>query len=672
MQVGVEIGGTFTDLVAYDNEGNITNCKVFSTPESPEKGALDALKAWGGEMKNVEVLIHGSTVATNAVLERKGASTLFLTTKGFKDILEIQRHERTMVYDLFYKKSDPLVSRNFVLEIDERIAADGSIIHNLSGLNDLIKQINLLIKNENIVSIAIALINSYKNTVHEKKLAKYLSEKVPNIPITLSSEILPEFREYERANTTVMSAYLRPVIEKYMKKLENGLSRMGFNGDLHIMQSNGGIFPISAAQKKAVNVILSGPAAGVVGAIKIASLAGYKNILTLDMGGTSTDVCLVKDKEPLVTNDNQIDGLPIRVPMINIITIGAGGGSIAWRDEGGMLKVGPQSSGAYPGPASYNKGGQLPTVTDANLLRGLLRSNKFFGGKLKLEVKLARNSITELSKKLDMDPHTLSEGICKVANSNMMSAIRLATIEHGHDPRDFTIVAFGGAGGLHACHLAEELEIGRVLIPNNPGLLSAYGLSVSNFKRSYVQTELNTTKKISKKKLHDEFEKLKNIGKDELSKYRISQEKLKIVPSLDLRYIGQNLDINIEVCLDDLSKNGLKNPINDFHKAYKNRCGHSFPEEDIELVNYRLNFIVPRVLPVEKKSIVKQDISKEKGEIYQNNKWIKCAYLKRSSLPVGFLTSGPVVIEEPTATTFVPGGWNLKVDQNFNLIIKKK
>ena len=312
------------------------------------------------------------------------------------------------------------------------------------------------------------------------------------------------------------------------------------------------------------------------------------------------------------------------------------------------------------------------TVTDANLLRGLLRSNKFFGGKLKLEVKLARNSITELSKKLDMDPHTLSEGICKVANSNMMSAIRLATIEHGHDPRDFTIVAFGGAGGLHACHLAEELEIGRVLIPNNPGLLSAYGLSVSNFKRSYVQTELNTTKKISKKKLHDEFEKLKNIGKDELSKYRISQEKLKIVPSLDLRYIGQNLDINIEVCLDDLSKNGLKKPINDFHKAYKNRCGHSFPEEDIDLVNYRLNFIVPRVLPVEKKSIVKQDISKEKGEIYQNNKWIKCAYLKRSSLPVGFLTSGPVVIEEPTATTFVPGGWNLKVDQNFNLIIKKK
>ena len=672
MQVGVEIGGTFTDLVAYDNEGNITNCKVFSTPESPEKGALDVLHAWGGDMKKVEVLIHGSTVATNAVLERKGASTLFLTTKGFKDILEIQRHERTMVYDLFYKKSDPLVSRNLVLEIDERIAADGSIIQNINGLNDVIKKIKYLIKNENIVSIAIALINSYKNTIHENKLANYLSEKVPNIPITLSSEILPEFREYERANTTVMSAYLRPVIEKYMKKLENGLSRMGFNGDLHIMQSNGGIFPISAAQQKAVNVILSGPAAGVVGAIKIASLAGYENILTLDMGGTSTDVCLVKDKEPLVTNDNQIDGLPIRVPMLKIITIGAGGGSIAWRDEGGMLKVGPQSSGANPGPASYNKGGQLPTVTDANLLRGLLRSNKFFGGKLKLEVKLARNSITELSKKLDMDPHTLSEGICKVANSNMMSAIRLATIEHGHDPRDFTIVAFGGAGGLHACHLAEELEIGRVLIPNNPGLLSAYGLSVSNFKRSYVQTELNTTKKIPKKKLHDEFEKLKNIGKDELSKYRISQEKLKIVPSLDLRYIGQNLDINIEVCLDDLSKNGFKKPINDFHKAYKDRCGHSFPEEDIELVNYRLMFIVPRVLPVEKKSIVKQDISKEKGEIYQNNKWIKCAYLKRSSLPVGFLTSGPVVIEEPTATTFVPGGWNLKVDKNFNLIIKKK
>ena len=492
VRVGVEIGGTFTDLVAIDDDGTLSTCKVLSVPPSPAEGALAALDTWGERLDGVEVLVHGSTIATNTVLERTGATTALVVTEGFRDVLEIQRHERTRVYDLYYRKAVPIVPRHLVLEVDERIAADGSVVRPLGDTGRLLGELGRLIEEEHVESVTVVLLNSYRNAMHEEALGRAIRDRFPQVPVSTSVEVLPQFREYERASTTVMSAYLKPVIQRYMDTLRDGLSARAFDGDLHIMQSNGGIFPVAAAQQQAVNVILSGPAAGVVGATRVAAAAGYRNIITLDMGGTSTDVCLVHDGTPRTTVESHIDGLPIVVPMVEIITVGAGGGSIAYVDPGGMLKVGPASAGADPGPSCYGRGGVEPTVTDANVLCGLIRPAKFFGGNLRLRSDLASTALSHLAGALDMEPGALAEGIVRVANSNMMDAIRLASLERGHDPRDYALVAFGGAGGLHACSLAEDLEIGTVLVPRHPGLLSAYGLLVSDFRREFVRTELTS------------------------------------------------------------------------------------------------------------------------------------------------------------------------------------
>lgn len=669
MRVGVEIGGTFTDLVTVDDDGNVTTCKVLSTPKAPADGALNALRESGKPMKDVEVLIHGSTVATNAVLERRGAVTGLITTKGFRDVLEIQRHERYRVYDLYYQKTVPLVPRYLVLEVEERIAADGAIIQPLQNTKELANAIGKLINEEDLASLAVVLLNSYKNPVHEATLGEMLRIKFPQIPLTLSTEVLPEFREYERASTTVMSAYLKPVIQHYMETFESGLSNMGFSGDLHIMQSNGGIFPINAAQQQAVNVILSGPAAGVVGAAYVAEAAGYSNIITLDMGGTSTDVCLVQSGKPSITTDNQIDGLPIRVPMVEIITVGAGGGSIAYKDPGGMLKVGPESAGADPGPSCYGKGGNLPTVTDANVVRGMIRPNKFFGGKLPLRTDLANTAISELAGDLGMDTLTLAKGIEKVAGSNMVDAIRLASLERGHDPRDYTLVAFGGAGGLHACNLAEELEIEKVLIPENPGLLSAYGLLVSDFKRGFVQTEMTRGVDIRNDRVIEVFSELEHKGREEFDRFRVSQKGFTLVPSIDMRYLGQDLSLNVEIDLSRIPFEGLKKPIEAFHQDYTRRCGHCFPEAEVEIVNYRLTVVVSRDPPPIRKKTVSGSPSSDVGKLFVDGAFKNCAYYVREQLPAGFSMTGPLVVEEATATTFIPSNWRMEVDSWGNLIL---
>ena len=671
MRVGVEIGGTFTDLVALDGNGNVTTCKVLSTPEAPEQGALNALREWGKPMQDVEVLSHGSTVATNAVLERRGAVTGLITTRGFRDVLEIQRHERYRVYELYYQKEEPLVPRYLVLEVDERMASDGTVVRPLKDTEKLIPVIERMIHDDKIASLAVVLLNSFENPSHEVAIGEVLRNAFPQISLTLSTEVLPEFREYERASTTVMSAYLKPVIQHYMTTMKAGLSDMEFSGDLHIMQSNGGIFPIEAAQQQAVNVILSGPAAGVVGAAYVAEVAGYNNIITLDMGGTSTDVCLVHAGKPSITTDSQISGLPIRVPMVEIITVGAGGGSIAYMDPGGMLKVGPESAGADPGPSCYGKGGSLPTVTDANVLRGLIRSDKFFGGKLQLRIDLAETAISKLADVLKMDTLTLAEGIGKVADSNMVDAIRLASLERGHDPRDYTLVAFGGAGALHACHLAEDLQIQTVLIPENPGLLSAYGLLVSDFKRGFVQTQLTRGADIRKDRVMDVFEELETKGRQEFDQYRVSQKGFTLIPSIDMRYLGQDLALNIGLDLSYVPFEGLKKPIEEFHQAYNRRCGHCFPEAEVELVNYRLTVVVPRDPPPVRRKAVSGSPSSETGELFVNGDYIDCAYLSRKQLPAGFSMAGPLVVEEATATSFIPSNWHMEVDNWGNFILKQ-
>lgn len=671
MRVGIEIGGTFTDYVAMDEVGKITTCKVMSTPKDPADGALNAVRESSVPITQADVLIHGSTVATNAVLERKGAVTSLVTTRGFRDILEIQRHERTRVYELYYQKARPIVPRHLVIEVDERLGADGTVVRPLDGVTAVLDRIAALVREEGVAALAVVLLNSYRNSAHERALGEAIRARFPDVPLTLSCDVLPEFREYERASTTVISGYLKPVIQRYMKTLEGGLSQMGFSGDIHIMQSNGGIFPIAAAQQQAVNVILSGPAAGVVGATYVAEIAGWSNVITLDMGGTSTDVCLVHEGKPLVTTDNEIADLPIRVPMVEIITVGAGGGSIAFKDPGGLLKVGPESAGADPGPSCYGRGGVRPTVTDAHLLCGLIRPDKFFGGKLRLQRNLAESAIAGLAKEFDMDSFVLAEGIIRITNSNMMDVVRLASLERGHDPRDYTLVAFGGAGGLHACHLSEELEIDRILVPENPGLMSAFGLLVSDFRRGFVQTELTKGAEISSSRVLEVYAGLEQKGREEFSQYRVSQSGFTVIPTVDLRYLGQDLPLNIDVDLSRVPTEGLKSTIGAFHKAYERRCGHCFPEGEVEVVNYRMTVVVPRQIPPLRRKKIAGNVTVERGRIFLGGRWIDCQYYDRRTLPSGFSKDGPAVIEEPTATTFVEPGWRFSVDDWGNLILSR-
>ena len=669
VRVGVEIGGTFTDLVAVDENGTISTCKVLSVPSSPAQGALAALDTWGAALDRVEVLVHGSTIATNTVLERTGAKTALIVTMGFRDVLEIQRHERTRVYDLYYQKAIPIVPRHLVLEVDERIAADGSVVRPLEDTGRLMSELRRLTEEEHIESVTVVLLNSYRNPAHEEALGKIVRGDFPRLPVTLSVEVLPQFREYERASTAVMSAYLKPVIQRYMGTLKEGLSRREFDGDLHIMQSNGGIFPVAAAQQQAVNVILSGPAAGVVGATRVSAVAGHRNVITLDMGGTSTDVCLVHDGKPRIAVGNQIDGLPIVVPMVEIITVGAGGGSIAYRDPGGMLKVGPGSAGADPGPSCYGRGGDQPTVTDANVLCGLIRPAEFFGGKLPLRSDLAGAALSGLAVRLNMEAVALAEGIVRVANSNMMDAIRLASLERGHDPRDYTLVAFGGAGGLHACRLAEDLEIGTVLVPRNPGLLSAYGLLVSDFRREFVRTELTRNADVGAARVLDVFADLESQGRREFEQYHVARQGIVLAPSVDLRYLGQELDLNIAVDLSRVERERLHPAVQAFHVAYDRRCGHCFPDAEVEVVNYRLTVTAPNAMPPLRPEQANGSPMREAGEVYANGRWVECAYFERRRLCAGFSASGPMVVEEATATTFVPPGWDAAVDSRGNLVL---
>lgn len=671
MRVGVEIGGTFTDLVALDGHGAISTCKVLSVPSSPAEGALAGLREWGEPLDGVEVLIHGSTIATNTVLERTGAVTALIVTRGFRDVLEIQRHERTRVYDLYYQKAVPIVPRWLVLEVDERIAADGSVVRPLEDTRRVLDDLGKLIEEERVESVTVVLLNSYRNPMHEAALGKAVRARFPELPVTLSVEVLPQFREYERASTTVMSGYLKPVIQRYMDTLQKGLVARAFDGDLHIMQSNGGIFPVAAAQQQAVNVILSGPAAGVVGAARVAATAGCRNIITLDMGGTSTDVCLVHDGEPRVTVDSRIDGLPIVVPMVEIITVGAGGGSIARMDPGGLLKVGPGSAGADPGPSCYGRGGDEPTVTDANVLCGRIRPAQFFGGNLRLRSDLATSALSRLAGNLGMDTVALAEGIIQVANSNMMDAIRLASLERGHDPRDYVLVAFGGAGGLHACSLAEDLEVGTVLVPRNPGLLSAYGLLVSDFRREFVRTELTGAADLKADRVLEVFAGLESQGRREFERYRVSRRGIVPSPSVDLRYVGQDLDLNIPVDLARVATQVLNPAIEEFHQAYDRRCGHCFPDAEVEVVNYRLTVTVPNEAPAMRMDTGVGSPSAEAGEAYTGGRWVECAYFERRRLPPGFSADGPMVVEEATATTFVPPGWNASVDGWGNLMLAR-
>ena len=658
---GVDTGGTFTDIVLLQ-DGKLRVHKVLSTPADPSRAILDGLTQLDA-MRDLRVLVHGSTVATNAVLERRGVLTGLITTAGFRDVLEIGRQTRPKLYDLRVQKVPPLVPRSERVEVLERLNERGEVLISLDE-NSLQAALKTL-QEAGVESIAISLLFSFANPQHEQIVAE--AARSTGAYVSASCEVLPEFREYERTSTVVLNAYVGPLIDRYLARLEQSLPE---SSPLRIMQSNGGSISSTTARREAARTLLSGPAAGVVGAAFVARASGFTRIITLDIGGTSTDVALV-DGRMTETTDGKIGGYPTKLPMIDIHTVGAGGGSIAWFDLGGALRVGPGSAGADPGPAAYGQGGTKATVTDAHVVLQRLIPEAFLGGTMHLHQEQAESAVAEIAERLETSREGAALGMIRIANANMEAAIRVISVERGCDPRDFTLVAFGGAGPLHACELAAALRIPRVLVPMTPGVLSALGMLIADTLKDYVRTIMVPVEQADEV-VHTAMAELEEQGRDDLVREGISSEKIIIERYLDLRYIGQSYELTI------LFEDDMGRATNDFHAAHDRRFGYSDPNERVQVVNVRLKARSLTTHPeLEMQEVVRdavaepimtRDVTFADVDSVMNN---DVPVYERQSLYAGMRLVGPAIITQYDTTTVVPPMWSVQIDAIGNLIIEQ-
>jgi len=677
--IGIDIGGTFTDILLLDR-GRAFFLKVPSTPGRLEEGVMRGLELLrerlGLRLEEVERLVHGSTVATNALLEGKWAPTALITTAGFRDVLEIGRQNRPRIYDLFVERPQPIVPRDLRFEVPERLDSQGRVVRPLD--EGAVKEIAEELSARGVRAVAVSLLFSYANPEHERRIAELLRGRLDGLPITLSSEVLPEFREYERTVTTVINAALRPVIGSYLERLEEGAGRLGFKRGWQIMQSNAGITSSRGAQAQPVKLILSGPAAGVMGAKAVGERAGFPNLITLDMGGTSCDLSLIRDGRITITTEGEIGGYPIKVPMVDIHTIGAGGGSIAWIDKGGALRVGPQSAGAEPGPACYGRGGREPTVTDAHLVLGRLDPRRPLGGLAEFDLEGARRAISErIAKPLGLSLEEAAQGILAVAEANMERAIRVISVERGHDPREFVLLAFGGAGPLHGAGLAAALGIPKVLIPGMAGVLSALGLLETDLAHDYVQSIVREVDRLDPDELNALYEALKEKGRRELLGEGVAEGLIRYQPSVDLRYLGQSYELNLGLPQPDhpLTREGLKRLVERFHEHHLQVYGHAAPGEPVELVNLRLRAIglMERIeLEWDRRGDLEGAERPPRPVHFPGVGWVKTKVFEREALPAGFALSGPAIIEGEESTALLPPGTRASIDPFGNLIIDVK
>lgn len=670
MRVGIEVGGTFTDLVMSDGK-NIKTAKVPSTPASPDEGAMLAIKAAGLKLDEISELIHGSTVATNAVLERKGGRVCFFVTQGTKDLLLIQRHDRRAIYDLQYQKPSPVVPRHHTYEINERIAADGKIVTDLDSevTSNLVKDI---LEQENFDSVAICFLHSYLNPIHERALSDIISALYPEMPITCSCDVAREFREYERASTTTLAAYVQPVVAGYINRFSEELARRGFQGKFSIMQSNGGRMPAAAITKNAITALFSGPAAGVVGAIRGKGSTPYTDIITLDMGGTSTDVALVSNDQAELTPMTMIDGLPVKTPVVDIVTVGAGGGSIAWVDDGGLLRVGPQSAGATPGPACYGRGGKLPTVTDAHLVRGTLQADSFLGGKMSVDLAAASHVIGEIAKKFNVELAEMADNIIRVAEANIVRAIQQVSTERGSDPREFALVPYGGAGPLHAARVAEDLNIDTVVVPPNAGVLSASGLLLSDYVHYRSQTKRLLLNEKNLNSIKSNISSLTTEAKEYLMKLGIQTNK-KIETSLEMRYVGQAFEVPVQLTETDVRNISLTLLQKRFTGAHHKIFEFSKPEGDpVEIISIRVGAgeKTPEFVVKHDNEDIDIDPNISKVDIVERGILSETTTLSRTDL-TGRTVSGPVLVRDESSTVYVPFGWQVRLDEFYNIVLKR-
>ncbi|HEX3040486.1 MAG TPA: hydantoinase/oxoprolinase family protein [Solirubrobacterales bacterium] len=659
MLLGVDVGGTFTDAVLLDG-GAVHTAKVPTTPREESLGVMRAVEAVleraGAEAADVEIFAHGMTVGTNALLEERGARTALVATRGFADLLEIGRQDRPQLYRLCTPKPAPLVERALRFEARERVGPDG-VVEPLAAEES--ERLAAAIEASGAEAVAICLLFSYLDPGHEQRLAEHLRRRLPGVHVSVSHEVLPRFREYERCSTTVIDAYLTPLLGRYLGELGGAAEEAGLPQPL-VMRSSGGVAPAEEASRAGAWSVLSGPAGGAVGAGLLAQLSGDGDALGFDMGGTSCDVCVVEGGEVRRTDSREIDGRPIQLPMVDVHTVGAGGGSIGWRDPGGALRVGPRSAGADPGPACYGRGGSEPTVTDANLLLGNLAGDSQLAGGVELDSVAAERAIGGLASSLDLDPLETAAGILRVANQEMVRALRVVTVERGVDPRGFALLPFGGAGPMHAAAIAAELGIETILCPRAGGVLSALGLCASERRRDTARTVMLSGDDLSAERIAAEVAAMvaeTGAGLGEEAEARVTYK---------LRYAGQAFELPVEGPVDPEPAELVEG----FERAHEERYGHRDPAGEVVLVDVELALVVPGPAP---RPVAAAEDAVESGSrrVFFDGEWAETAVL-RGEPAAGSEAEGPVVFELPEATFVVPPGWATAVDEHGTIVARRR
>jgi N-methylhydantoinase A len=671
-RVSADIGGTFTDLVFFDVlTGQYQEGKTLTTPKDLSDAVIKGLGEKIKDYSEIDFFVHGTTQGLNAFLERRGVKVALITTKGFRDVYEIGRGNRSAMYSTSFRKPQPLIKRMDAFEVEERVLFDGSIQTPLRKGN--VKEIAEIIKQKGYASVAVCLINAYANPIHEIEIGKILEEILPGVSISLSHLVAPEWREYERTSTTILNAYIAPIVQRYLDLLEDRMKQNGFHKNVHIMQSGGGVITAGIAKESPIQTLLSGPVGGAVGNKSISEIMDYKNLIGVDMGGTSYDVSMVIDGRPDVSAETKLEGFPILVPMINIYTIGAGGGSIAWI-EGGGLRVGPTSAGADPGPACYGGGGTQPTITDANVVLGRINPDGFLGGGMLLDKEAAMTATKKIADQLGLGVIETAEGICKIADAKMADAIRQLTVRKGIDPREFVLVAFGGAGPMHACLTAEELDIETILVPEMPGIFSAWGMLQSDIRQDAVRTAKRRVDRIAAVEINDIYDGMITKVAALLVKQQINEDRVEYQKSADMRYVGQEYTVRVPFDPELITTDSVTKLADRFHAMHHQIYGHSNPGGEVEIVNLRLVGLgkIDKVNKLKATEVVNTaPIPKKVGRAIFNNTEFDTNVYDRTQLKPGQRFPGPAIVEELTATTVVPPTYDVFVDLYRNLIIKK-
>lgn len=679
--LGVDIGGTFTDLYLVDNEaGEQTIHKVSTTPEDPSEGALKGVREicemTGTDPGDLDYVLHGTTIATNAVLEHEGVKTGMITTEGYRDVVHIGRHQRPQNYsiqqDIPWQKN-PLVRRQHRKVVPERLNPNGEIETPLD--EDAVREKAAELKEEGVESVAIALLFSYLNDEHEARAKEIVESIHPDAYVTTSSEVYPQFREFERFTTTAMNASIGPKVVEYISTFKSGLESLGVDADLNVMQSNGGIATEDMIKERAVTLLLSGPAAGILGgkwrAQANTGADETTNAITLDMGGTSADIGIVSENEVVEANvrETEIGGYPVMIPMVDIETIGAGGGSIAYLDEAGAFRVGPKSAGATPGPIAYGRGGTEPTVTDAHVALGRVRPEFFLGGEMDLSVEEPKDAIEEkLADPLGMEITEAAAGLLQIVNNNMANAIRSKTIQKGRNPEKFTLVSFGGAGPMHAADIASELGIPRTLIPASPGVLSAVGLSTTDLQFDQINTKFAMLGELSRKELQADYDALVEDARDRLRRDGVAEENIQLELIADCRYEGQGYELNVPIS-EDGKVNSIEHINSRFDQIHESEFGHSFPENPIEVVNERVTAYgrLPssELVSIPTATEPAEDKVMYREEVYFNvdgeTKAYETPFIQRADLRAGHEFAGPAIVAEKDSTIVIPPDFSASV-----------